>query len=339
MLGYPYEPIKVLRMKNELDDLIRRLHAGSANREEMARLLQLLDHGKEPSLETITELWEVDKPATHGEPDLQAIKERLREKMYPEVKMTKGKSAYIRDFAYKWMIRGAAAVLLMLSGYALWEVLSADHITEIASSDRRTIVLPDGSTAILNRGTTLKYNEDWTQAEYREVWLGGEAFFKVNPSSQKFRVATPDVDIEVLGTSFNVNCKDAKTSIFLEEGRVKLYSKYLDNEFAELQPGDLAVFTADTRTIAIRQKVSPDLHTSWKDGIIKFDESPMIEVIEKIEDNYQVEIKVAESNLYTRTISTGVPADSLSLAIEILEKTMGLTIDQVDNHLTIYPKN
>lgn len=77
--------------------------------------------------------------------------------------------------------------------------------------EQRVVELPDHSVVSLNANSTLRFRNDWSQANtLREVWLDGEAFFSVQKQEgaagpAKFIVHTNDLDVEVLGTRFNVS--------------------------------------------------------------------------------------------------------------------------------------
>lgn len=74
----------------------------------------------------------------------------------------------------------------------------------VKPGSKSEIILPDGTKVQLNGATTIRY--DVNDTEQRLVHLSGEAFFDVAKSPDcPFRVMVNDFQIEVLGTSFNVN--------------------------------------------------------------------------------------------------------------------------------------
>src|SRR5690606_15777064 len=90
--------------------------------------------------------------------------------------------------------------------------------------ETRKINLPDGSLVVLNANSELKYESNWQQAPMREVWLQGEAFFEVVKTTEEkqFIVHTGSLDVEVLGTQFNVHNRHQKVQVVLSSGKVKL---------------------------------------------------------------------------------------------------------------------
>lgn len=88
-----------------------------------------------------------------------------------------------------------------------------------------TVPLPDGSTATLSSGTTLKF--DPTFANGREVHLVGEGRFEVRATNASgagaFKVTTETAQLTVVGTSFTVTAfGQAGTHVTVREGRVRV---------------------------------------------------------------------------------------------------------------------
>ena len=111
-------------------------------------------------------------------------------------------------------IQWAAALLLIGSiGFFFYSqhagrmgwFLAWNHQTSTAPTGKiLKIRLEDGSEILLNAGSTVAYPQQFTTA-IREVYLEGEAFFEIAPDAARpFIVKTKEMDVRVLGTSFNV---------------------------------------------------------------------------------------------------------------------------------------
>ena len=90
-----------------------------------------------------------------------------------------------------------------------------------------TITLPDGSKVILNAGTTITYPNAFV-SKNREVEINGEAFFEVaHDAEHPFIVKANQINVEVLGTQFNVKAyeEDDWIEVSLSEGKVEVQSK------------------------------------------------------------------------------------------------------------------
>lgn len=86
--------------------------------------------------------------------------------------------------------------------------------------------LPDGTVVYLNRNSKLTYPENFVRGS-RTVYLTGEAFFEVTHGLGEFRVVCQDVQVKVLGTSFNVKGYEPlrKVEVMVEEGLVEVRAK------------------------------------------------------------------------------------------------------------------
>ena len=161
------------------------------------------------------------------------LEERLQSparRQTPHIVLPQRQSAWLSFLKVAAVFAG----FLMLSIGAWWYLNQEDTITyATAYGETNTIALPDGSQVTLNGNSELHYLAGWETQPSREVWLKGEAFFEVekiaNTSQDeglvKFIVHTSSLDIEVVGTSFNVNDRRNATTVVLEEGKVKLQGR------------------------------------------------------------------------------------------------------------------
>ncbi len=146
------------------------------------------------------------------------------------------------------------------------------------------LILADGTRVWLNAETELKYPVAFT-GEVREVMLEGEAYFEVAKNvSRPFVVKAGQLDIKVLGTSFNVKAYPSETQqATLVRGKVEVRA---ENYFRELQPGEQLNYSSEGPEI---RKVDVKAYTSWKDQRFVFNDDLLEEVIHKIGRWYDVE--------------------------------------------------
>ncbi|MDD4193638.1 MAG: FecR family protein, partial [Mangrovibacterium sp.] len=182
----------------------------------------------------------------------------------------------------------------------------------------------------------------------REVRLTGEAFFEVSHDEKKpFHVVTPDLTVNVLGTSFNVEAfPDSRfTNVTLVEGKVNLETPK-GKVLAVLSPDENAMYHTDNNNIEIT-KVNTGFYTSWKEGTILFKDEMLAGIAKKIERWYNVEIVFDDEPVreikFTGSILKSKPIDQI---MQILKYTSGVdyTIDvreQQPNmiHLKSMPMN
>ncbi len=122
---------------------------------------------------------------------------------------------------YLWL-KIAAAVVLVLGAVLVYNTYNKNSRTDKAaqmvytfatkSGERKKIILPDGTSVLLNAKSVLSLAKDFN-GKCREVTLTGEAFFDVKHNKDKaFKVHTSDFNINVLGTAFNVKAYPDETS-------------------------------------------------------------------------------------------------------------------------------
>jgi len=132
---------------------------------------------------------------------------------------------------YSWITAVAACAAIVVGFLFFTQSNTTSYASPIAQNS--TISLPDGSTMILNATAEAKVDtENWE--ENREVFLEGEAFFKVKKGS-KFTVNTSLGNVQVLGTQFTVNtvdndlltvkCFEGKVKVTTEEGKETFLTK------------------------------------------------------------------------------------------------------------------
>ena len=172
------------------------------------------------------------------------------------------------------------------------------------SSERATVhlTLPDGSEAWLSSLSTLKWPSVFS-SDARTVELDGEGFFTVTKdASRPFTVQTQKYDVRVLGTEFNVYAysNSEKFETDLLSGKVRVSSTGFPEESVNLLP-DEKVSLVDGKL------VKSSSHFGGKEyreqGIYDFEELPLGEVLERLEQWYDIHFTVDDSSLLSKIIS------------------------------------
>lgn len=196
------------------------------------------------------------------------------------------------------------------------------------------VILPDGSKVWLNAESTLRFPTMFTGNE-RQVELIGEAYFEVAkletsyPSGgtgkmMPFKVQINEVNIEVIGTHFNVmaysNEKSVNTTLL--EGSVRV-SDLTSNDSQLLKPGQQAKVNGGIKII----NVDTDEVVAWKNGFFHFNGADIQTVMGQIERWYDVEVEYENeitSKHFTGIISRGINA---SKVLDMLELTGGVKFE------------
>ena len=201
-------------------------------------------------------------------------------------------------------VAAIALVLLMMnfgSGY--------DTSVETSYAMIKTINLPDGSTVQMNADSKLEYDtESWN--ENRFVSLDGEAFFSVQKGSQ-FTVKTDQGNIQVLGTSFNVNTRNKALNVICKTGKVAVSNSQKETI---LTPSQSVNIIKQKHNFVDKGLAAVD-RSSWVNGIYSYDSDPLSNVIGDLERLYNIKIDV-DKNLvlakYTGAFKKGDINNSLS---------------------------
>lgn len=168
------------------------------------------------------------------------------------------------------------------------------HELTVPYGKQFTVQLPDGSLVFVNSGSKLEFPIVFNNKATRNVFLEGEAFFEVKKNkSAPFIVHTKDMNVQVLGTKFNVSSyqNDKNTSVVLKEGRVGISksSEVFDaNNDIIITSGEQVVLEDEVFSI---NKVSIEKYIAWKEGYLLFENDKFKDIIKKLERYYNIDIE------------------------------------------------
>ena len=202
----------------------------------------------------------------------------------------------------------AAAVILLGATVSLYLTGPGQSEYHTAFGETKTLILPDGSTVILNANSHVTFYKNWEQRPIREIWLDGEAYFSVVPKQdhQPFKVSTPGgVAVEVLGTTFNVYHRAVETKVVLNSGQIRLSFPVDKSEKKILmKPGELVEYKKDKYS---KRVVDPRMYAAWTEKKIILNQTSLREMIQMAKDNYGVEIDVPLEKMLEQTVSGSMP--------------------------------
>ena len=202
---------------------------------------------------------------------------------------------------------------------------------------RTNLTLADGSEVWLNSGTQLDFPSEF-RGRTREIHVDGEIYIDVAPNQQiPFIVHAQDMQIRVLGTSFNISAyrDDIKKTIVLVEGKVKVERG--ETQLAELLPNEKIDVTENK---VLKETVNTSEYISWKKGILEFNGTPMSEILKKIGRYYNVQFEETTAvKLNDQTFSGKLflsnNLDSVMASVSILSST---TYSRENNKIIIGEK-
>ncbi|HEY9487828.1 MAG TPA: FecR domain-containing protein [Chryseosolibacter sp.] len=247
----------------------------------------------------------------------------------------------------------AGLVSILVISALVYELFVEDKyfIYSTAYGETKVITLPDGSDVTLNSNSTIKYAYNYDESSEsndapREVFLDGEGFFNVKKRARpatpgvKFIVHANQVDVEVLGTSFNVNTRRGRTMVVLNSGMVRLGIEESGNRMKEMvmRPGEL-VEVGNTENEFVKRTVSVDSYSSWTHNKLVFDSTPVKDILNLIEDNFGYQVVLHDKTLENRLYTDTTPADDLDLLLSKLSIVYNLKVTRTDRQIIIQLKN
>ncbi|MEO1010445.1 MAG: FecR domain-containing protein [Bacteroidota bacterium] len=172
------------------------------------------------------------------------------------------------------------------------QAFDALHTIYVPYGQTFSITLSEGSKVWLNSGSTLKFPHFFAPSAQRKVFLMGEGFFDVAKDAERpFIVRAENVDVEVLGTRFNVSAYGTESNITttLVEGSVNVFKESKPEDKVLLYPNHQAAFAKEKGTFALK-KVNTKLYTSWMENKLVIDHLSFQEILDRLERSYNVTI-------------------------------------------------
>jgi ferric-dicitrate binding protein FerR (iron transport regulator) len=202
------------------------------------------------------------------------------------------------------------------------------------------VTLPDSSQVLLNAGTVLIYPSSFG-AHTRTVYLNGEACFTVSRDENKpFIVKTTDMDIEVLGTVFDVSSyADSEHALAtLKSGRVNVHLKNEQSTSVILEPSEQVSYNRISGEVKVTRQVNVENVFAWKDGHLVIQGMSMTEIAKTIERRYGVTIYL-NANKYEKERITAkfIHGETVYEFLSVLQQLVpGLKYKTEENKIYIY---
>lgn len=235
------------------------------------------------------------------------------------------------------------------------ELVSNDWNEKVNSTDKPlSFDLPDGSTVILSPKSTVRYYPDFETSEKRNIFLNGQALFKVAKDAQRpFTVYADAVATTALGTEFTVTSfsESNEISVALHEGKVvvsasdSVHKKWKNNMY--LAPGDLLVYNKQTMLASVRRtknneqlvKAGTSFKTSGtiqKPDWYEFNGKSLAEVLDQLSAYYQVDIYYYPADIRNKYFSARLRnTDSLENILRDIALLNRLSIEKRDSSYII----
>lgn len=230
-----------------------------------------------------------------------------------------------------WRLSMAAAALLICA-FSAYFYFTTKPIEYTASGTVASITLPDNSTIVLNKASSIQYKKNFNKKE-RLVSLNGEAFFDVTKDKNKpFRVAVSELEVLVVGTSFNIRSNEELTEVVVESGVVKVFDK---EKNYTLYPKDKFLINNKTKETTI-SKADNILYQYYRTNIFVCDHTPLIDVVNELSIAYKVTIQIDNELLKHQPLSNKFSKEEpIENILKVIAETLNAQIQQRGNVYTI----
>ena len=307
-------------MDDQITEIIARKFQGTASQQDLASLQQWLEAAAENrrQYEELEQIWNKSDELFQSTTFSTAT---AWEKVDNTIRK-KEKRASV--FPLKRLAIAVGFLTAVFTAWYIWRSGDASMQLVKASNANQPVTLPDGSSVVLRKGTTIQYASDFN-GSVRRVELKGEAWFQVQPNTkQPFLVSTDHSTIKVLGTSFLVNATDESDEVIVSSGKVSMAGKQQDDKQVILTAGQKALLSDGE---LLQEAVSDSNYLAWKTGILEFRNTPLPDVLDHLSDYYDLQLIIPDtllSSFQQLNINARFLNQPVSEVLEELRLTTGL---------------
>jgi ferric-dicitrate binding protein FerR (iron transport regulator) len=299
-----------------IDTLIARHLAGENTPEEAVALQAWAAKSPENAryLADLQAIWQktpalrpADPRAVDTEAALQKVQTRIRAGRPRMVRLT-----------VVW--RAAAALVLGVAAvYFLWmRNLQAPDVVIAATNIARTDTLTDGSVLTLGPKSGVALAAGFNARE-RRMRLHGAATFNVQPDTTRpFIVAVQDMEVRVVGTVFRVDnaLEPSRVRVDVLEGKVRVSVR---GQSALLVAGEQAIYDQKAGTLE---------HVRPEGRVLRFDETPLREVVRQIEQVYGVQVLLKNKNLENCPLTARYNNLPVERVLELVAESFSIQLEK-----------
>lgn len=202
----------------------------------------------------------------------------------------------------------------------------------------RTLTLSDGSRIELNTDSVLRLEDGERSASLER----GEAYFDINhDTAHPFSVRVANHRIVDVGTQFIVRNDAQKIRVTLMEGEARLETTDTRQvqHLALLEPGDVAIATADTLSITKESQRRIVKDASWRRGMLVFDNTTLADAAAELNRYNEQKLVVADAAAAHTKIDASIPVNGVEVLARIARDAIGLRVEMRGNEIILLRGN
>lgn len=256
-----------------------------------------------------------------------------------------------RQVVYRWVWLGGIAATLALSSL-LWvpKIVEQPQPTpqNYVANAYNSHELEDGTVVDMNSGAAMVV--DFTESERRVELVASEALFNVAKDPDRpFIVSAKGVEVQAIGTVFNVRVSEGEVEVLVTEGKVRIGaspSTFATSEVSEpfiesLVAGQSSVVYLDGgEAPPVLEEPSEDQifeKLAWKYKL-EFDSTPLSAAVEEINRRSDVQLEIADESIGALPIVATLRIDNIDHCVELLELTLGIESEYLSDSRVLLKK-
>ncbi|WP_175650889.1 FecR family protein [Pseudomonas sp. Marseille-P9899] len=249
----------------------------------------------------------------------QALRNRVPSR---EALLAEAKAQTARQRRRKQTLGGGLSLLLLAGGLWLLDpaLYSDDLRTPVGTRD--SLQLADGSTIKLNSATHLRIEHRLRSRQFE--LLEGEATFTVVHGPQPFIVRSHGVAVRDIGTVFNVRSDSRGVAVVVIEGEVEVSA----NDAAPRRVHGGQQWLAGAAQAGTLSAIDPGRAIAWQQGKLRFDGTPLREVIADLQRYRQAPIRLVDPRLGQLRVSGEFDSDAVEPLLDLLPSILPISVSR-----------
>ncbi len=317
-------------MKELLQHLFRRYSEGNLSLKDEIKLSEILaDKTNSDAEQFLQDEWHLQlESESISNKNLRAILDQVHHR----IRLNDHRKRFQSNWWLTFQRVAAILIVPLLISFLAYIIIRSEKLASTVSyaeilcplGVRTKFQLPDGSTGFLNSGSRLKFPVIFTNE--RNVELTGEAFFDVVHNDEvPFHVNTKNLDIKVMGTTFDVIANELEKTeeVVLQSGKVNVMSKS-GEQLAIILPNEQFSFYNERKSFT-KNTVQASQYSSWKEGKLVFRNENIQEMARRLCRWYNAEVVVDDRMLEDYTFHATFIDEPLDEVLKLILITTPIT--------------
>jgi transmembrane sensor len=316
------------------ETLLANYLAGQATEQELKALDAWLAAETSHTLELdqYRKLWETRRQSAHFEPDTNMAWQNVHSRINQPLPLAVPK----KNIFANYMSIAASLALLLGIGWLLYFFNNKPTVyqTIVSENTSKQHSLADSSQVYLNHHSKIEYPEQFASNE-RRIKLQGEAFFDIKPNPLKpFVIDVNQLQVRVLGTSFNIAEDSLNITVTVRTGKVEVTNNIQQKEI--LLPGQAVVYNKKGQKLQRQAAPNPNEY-AYYNKVFTFNNTSLAQVARSLSKGYHACIRVDGEQLSRLAITTSFENENLPDALQIIAETLQLEIKH-ENETYVFVK-